>query len=76
MYTKTGSSVTRSFCTTCGSRMFNYLARDSDWVGFFPATLEEDLQKDLPIAFRATAHHLGEEAVLDISQLVLHVPEG
>jgi hypothetical protein len=70
-FTKPGSTVMRSFCAVCGSRMFNRLQRDADWIGFFPATLQESVQHALPRCFQPTEHYLAEEAVLDIRVLPL-----
>ncbi len=59
--------------------MFNYLNREEreDWVGFFPATLDERTQHALPKAFRPTVHNLADEAVVDTASLPvsLHVDE-
>ena len=68
-FNKPGAGVTRAFCAVCGSRMYNTLARDGDWWGFFPATLEEALQHALPAQFAAQGHHLAEEAVMDTNML-------
>jgi len=68
-FNKPGAGVTRAFCAVCGSRMYNTLARDGDWWGFFPATLEETLQHALPAQFAAQGHHLAEEAVMDTNML-------
>jgi len=68
-FTKPDAAVTRAFCNICGSRLYNTLARDENWWGFFPATLEEALQHDLPAQFRPKGHNLPEEAVLDTARL-------
>jgi len=68
-FCKPGAAVTRAFCNICGSRLYNTLARDENWWGFFPATLEEVLQHDLPPQFRAQGHNLPDEAVLDTHML-------
>ena len=44
--------------------MLNTLSRG--WVGFFPATLEETTQHDLPSKYKPTFHYCGHEATLDL----------
>ena len=62
------SVPTRSFCSECGSRIQNTL-HNKPWVGFFPATLDEELQHNLPIKFKPNMHHCGHEAVVKCERL-------
>ncbi len=62
------TSVIRAFCSNCGSKVANYLT-NKPWVGFFPATLREELQHNLPTKFCPTVHHCGDEAVLSLERL-------
>ncbi len=69
-YSRDSTSVIRSFCLNCGSRIQNQLPIKPELgIGFFPATLEESLQHDLPAIFRPTLHYLSNEAVLQLSCL-------
>ncbi len=69
-------AVVRVFCSTCGTRLFNRLPHKPHVVGFFPAGLRDDVQHSLPALFRPTAHHLHEEAVLDLDQWHDNLPRG
>eukprot|EP00966_Prymnesium_polylepis_P040482 939350-Prymnesium_polylepis.1 len=60
------SHGSRSFCSACGSRVCNIMADNR--TGFFPATLDEDIQHALPEKFRPTLHHCPEEAVLPLPE--------
>ncbi len=72
-FCKDGSTVTRAFCRECGSRIYNTLARDDDWWGFFPATLEESIQHNLPSQFLPSTHNLAEETVLsEINEICVY----
>ena len=69
-YSRDSTSVIRSFCSNCGSRIQNILPMKPQLgLGFFPATLEESLQHDLPVVFRPNLHYLDNEAVLDLNCL-------
>merc|ERR1711871_145037 len=65
--------VTRVFCSICGSKMQNIL-HNKPWFGFFPATLNEDVQHALPQKFRPALHYCGDEAVIDIVRLDPELP--
>jgi hypothetical protein len=68
-YRKTpATTVSRTFCSHCGSKVANIL-HNKPWVGFFPATLDEGLQHKLPSKFQPKMHYCGEEAVVDIDRL-------
>jgi hypothetical protein len=64
---------TRVFCSICGSRMMNIL-HNKPWYGFFPATLRDDVQHNLPDVFKPTMHYCGQEAVLDLDTLDKDLP--
>jgi hypothetical protein len=70
-FTKEGSHVCRAFCSCCGSRMANWLHHRPDYLGFFPATLDESVQQNLPDIFKASMHFNKTEAVLDLDALCL-----
>ena len=63
-----GTMVTRAFCSVCGTRIMNIL-HNKPWFGFFPATLYEDTQQNLPDKFQPTLHYCGDEAVIDVFRL-------
>lgn len=70
-YSRTEESVVRSFCLTCGSRLTNLSPRKPPLnIGFFPALLEERVQRDLPEKFKARVHYLSAETVLNLD--VIH----
>ena len=69
-------AVVRAFCGTCGTRLFNHLPHKPHVVGFFPALLDDAVQHALPALFRPIAHHLHEEAVLDLAQWHDDLPRG
>lgn len=74
-YGRSSTSVHRSFCTNCGSRVFNILPSQPELgVGFFPALLEEEVQQNLPRVFRAKYHYLARESVLDLEHFEDHLP--
>jgi hypothetical protein len=62
------TQVTRAFCSSCGSRIQNIL-HNKPWFGFFPATLDEDTQHNLPEPFKPTMHYCGHESVIDTKLL-------
>mmetsp|Transcript_10350 Transcript_10350/g.19043 ORF Transcript_10350/g.19043 Transcript_10350/m.19043 type:complete len:146 (-) Transcript_10350:79-516(-) len=64
-----GRGVTRHFCSTCGSRVFN-TNPSSTGVGFFPATLKTEYQQDLPKQFKPTYVYCPQERTLDLDLLV------
>ena len=67
-FSKEVGGVTRSFCRICGSKICNELPLKPELgVGFFPNTLNEDIQKDLPEKFKPIAHYHHVEAVLPIN---------
>lgn len=72
-FSRTPDSHVRSFCSVCGSKIANYLS-NKPWIGFFPATLEEEIQHDLPISFQPTMHYCGHEAVIDVNKLDSTLP--
>ncbi len=68
-FSRSTSSIVRSFCRVCGSRVCNRSPQQPELgVGFFPALLVEEAQHALPAAFRATDHYLSHEAVLDLAK--------
>jgi len=76
-FTKPGGTITRAFCTVCGSRILN---RFGGWrpkgkvpLAFFPNLLTEDVQRDLPTALRPRRHNRPEESVLDAEVLRQHL---
>jgi hypothetical protein len=73
-FCKSNSKCKRSFCSACGSRILNRLEHRPDWLGFFPALLDEDTQHHLPPNLTPKQHHLSEEAVLDLEQLCDGLP--
>ncbi|MFT4622228.1 MAG: hypothetical protein ACI8PZ_000884 [Myxococcota bacterium] len=77
---KPGGSITRAFCGRCGSRMLN---RFGSWkpggrvpVAFFPNTLDEAIQHDLPDALRPQKQNRPGECVLDLEMLRPLLGEG
>ena len=73
-FRKPESKVTRSFCSKCGSRVINRLEHRPDWLGFFPALLDESVQHDLPSNLAPTRHHLAEEATLNLEHICDGLP--
>lgn len=71
---KPGARVTRAFCRRCGSKVRNrfpgWQPEGNEVVGFFPATLEEQAQYQLPAAMRAQQVNRPQECVLDWDQLL------
>ena len=68
-FSRTATSIVRSFCRMCGSRVCNRSPQQPELgVGFFPALLVEEAQHALPAAFRPTDHYLSHEAVLDLAK--------
>mgnify|MGYP002634469084 CR=1 FL=1 len=73
MFTKPGGTITRGFCDACGTRMLN---RFGAWrpkgrvpVAFFPNTLDEAVQQDLPDLLRPRRMNRADECVLDLAFL-------
>mmetsp|Transcript_51005 Transcript_51005/g.65321 ORF Transcript_51005/g.65321 Transcript_51005/m.65321 type:complete len:153 (-) Transcript_51005:72-530(-) len=74
-FSKTADGVMRSFCTSCGSRIYNRVPiKPQLGVGFFPALLEETIQHNLPDSFKPSCHYLSEETVLDLDILNDNLP--
>ena len=72
-FTKPAKTITRIFCTRCGSKILN---RFPGWtpggqtpVVFFPDTLEEGLQASLPDSLRPQKNNRPQECVLDWERL-------
>jgi len=72
-FTKPGGTITRAFCGTCGTKIQN---RFDGWrpggkepLVFFPATLDEATQHQLPAALQPTKHNRPQECVLVTSML-------
>jgi len=72
-YTRPGATITRAFCSTCGTRILN---RFPGWrpggrvpVVFFPNLLDEATTHDMPEILRPTRHNRPEESVLDAELL-------
>jgi hypothetical protein len=73
VFHKPGASLSRAFCSSCGSKMMN---RFPGWrpggripVAFFPNTLEEPVQQALPQSFRPARNNRIQECVLDVEKL-------
>mmetsp|Transcript_23963 Transcript_23963/g.44470 ORF Transcript_23963/g.44470 Transcript_23963/m.44470 type:complete len:153 (+) Transcript_23963:156-614(+) len=64
-----GKGVVRSFCSTCGSRIFNRGEHDKYQLGFFPALLDAEYQLNLPPHFKAHFAEFPEERTLDLDLL-------
>jgi hypothetical protein len=54
--------------------VLNRLEHRPDWLGFFPALLDEATQHDLPPALTPKKHYLAEEAVLDLENICDGLP--
>jgi hypothetical protein len=73
-FIKHGSKCQRSFCSACGSRILNRLEHRPDWLGFFPALLDEEVQHNLPPPLQAQRHYLSEEAVINLETITDGLP--
>mmetsp|Transcript_14517 Transcript_14517/g.26035 ORF Transcript_14517/g.26035 Transcript_14517/m.26035 type:complete len:158 (-) Transcript_14517:213-686(-) len=64
------AAMMRSFCKTCGSRLFN-ISKDGDTErrGFFPSLFSPEDQANLPAQFRAQYVFCPEERTLDLDHL-------
>ncbi len=81
-FQKPGGRINRAFCRVCGTRLFN---RFASWrpggrtpLVFFPNTLDEAIQHDLPEQLRPKLHNRPQESVLDRALLLslLHPEQG
>lgn len=72
-FTKPGGTITRAFCGTCGSKIYNrfgsWRPQGKEPLVFFPATLDEATQHDLPEAFQPAGNNRAGECVLQASVL-------
>lgn len=69
-YSRSESNPIRYFCSTCGSRVKNYLPyKPQLGIGFFPALLDLEAQNNLPDVFKPTYHYLCVEAVIPLDCL-------
>ena len=73
-FTKPGGTITRAFCTQCGSKILN---RFGGWkpggrvpLAFFPNTLDEATQHALPEALHPARNNRPDECVLDSEMLM------
>jgi len=68
-FTKPGGHVTRAFCGSCGTRILNRFERwrlqGREAVAFFPGTLDEAIQHELPARLRPRFNYYASECVLD-----------
>ena len=66
--------VTRAFCKICGSKVQNIL-HNKPWFGFFPSTLDEKIQQNLPSQFQPQMHYCWKEAVCPVERLDPTLPK-
>jgi hypothetical protein len=72
-FQKPGGRINRAFCRICGTRVYN---RFPGWTPggrtplvFFPNTLDEATQHDLPEQLRPSRNNRPQECVLDLEML-------
>eukprot|EP01031_Cornospumella_fuschlensis_P032991 gene32991-39901_t len=69
-FSRSESTPIRYFCSNCGSRVKNFLPyKPQLGIGFFPALLDDEVQRNLPDVFRPTYHNRSAESVLRLECL-------
>ncbi|MFT5684655.1 MAG: hypothetical protein ACI8RZ_005599 [Myxococcota bacterium] len=71
-FQRPGKSIVRSFCTVCGSRIYNRLSHlppERAMIIFFPDLLDEAQRKNLPASFLPRHNNAAGECVLEAELL-------